>query len=191
MKLGEPPQKKPKDSFANIPKIKKAASLHDDDESVPGSRAASDEGSVKDVQKSRSHHSVGSSQNSSQAGRNGREISETLSNKFYEMKWCLLALASNIALIIFIANLESGLIIGADEETVQMVGGIMLEIVLLVSNILSIKALDNGFQVFYGNIMASKGTAIVAHKSLSRFRRKYGCMWVRPEKFYPKMVLCR
>jgi hypothetical protein len=105
--------------------------------------------------------SVGSNASSSNGEhRFAREVSETFSMKLREMKWCLLALISNILMIILVQAMVSGVVIGASKELVQTLEGIVLEILLLVSNIFTIMAMDSGLSAFFGFQMGTRGRSM-------------------------------
>ena len=62
--------------------------------------------------------SVGSSQGSSNnaAHRFAREVSETVTGKLREMKWCVLAMITNVALFVFIRYADLGLVVGISHD---------------------------------------------------------------------------
>jgi hypothetical protein len=130
------------------------------DEQISGNPpTASQTGPKSNADKRRSKNSMASS-TGSQNGRNGREISETFSNKMYEMKWCIFALICNIVLLLFVLALPGGLIVDLSKSTVAMFGCVCFEIVLLITNIISVKALDDGFQAYFGNVLSAKGVSM-------------------------------
>jgi hypothetical protein len=67
--------------------------------------------------------------------RAGREISETISTKLYEMKWCWLALIVNSVLLWLFTQLETGMRIGVAPYDVQHFGAVVVEIILLIANV--------------------------------------------------------
>ena len=104
---------------------------------------------------------VGSNASSSNGEhRFAREISETFSMKLREMKWCLLALISNVLMIVLVEAMVRGVEIDMNKETVQTIEGIVLEILLLVSNIFTVLAMDTGLSAFFGFQMATRGRSM-------------------------------
>ena len=107
--------------------------------------------------------SVGSKSSSTTAEhRFAREISETFTWKLREMKWCFLALASNIALLLTIQIFTTGegavLAIGTDVANTWE--GIVMEILLLLTNIFTIMGMDAGVSAFFGYQLATRGRSM-------------------------------
>jgi hypothetical protein len=124
------------------------------------------------AEKKRSKASMASS-TGSQSARNGREISETFSNKIYEMKWCLSAIVVNALLLSFVNSLSTGILVDVSQKTVGTYGGVLYVIVLLFSNIMTIRAMDNGFAAFFGNLLSSTGSsmAVCGFAQISSYRK--------------------
>ena len=105
--------------------------------------------------------SVGSNASSTNGEhRFAREISETFSMKLREMKWCVLALISNVLMIVLVEAMVNGVTVNLSKDTVQTIEGIVLEILLLVSNIFTVLAMDTGLSAFFGFQMATRGRSM-------------------------------
>jgi hypothetical protein len=89
-----------------------------------------------------------------------REISETFSTKIYEMKWCFAAIAINALLLFWIAELPKGMIVPIEPQYVAKVGGVIVEIILLIANVLALQAMDTGLQAYFGFILSSEGISM-------------------------------
>jgi hypothetical protein len=109
--------------------------------------------------KRRSRVSMASSA-ASRGFMSGREISETFSSKVYEMKWCLFSIAANIGLLLFFQHLADGIIVDFAQDSIIKTAGVVCIVILLVSNVVTLKAMDQGFQAYFGNIFCSKGTSM-------------------------------
>jgi len=110
--------------------------------------------------KGHSKISMGSTGSRAGALRFAREISETLSVKVFEMRWVIFSLIVNSLLIVLVSSLAVGIVVPIPQDSVAAVGGVLSEIILLVANIISIRAIDNGLQAYYGNILATKGISM-------------------------------
>ena len=77
------------------------------------------------------------------------------------MKWCALALTINAVLLWFFVSLQEGVVMQVPPDTVAHFGSVFVIIILLFSNILTITAMNHGFQAFFGNVFATKGTSMV------------------------------
>jgi hypothetical protein len=81
---------------------------------------------------------------------NAREISETFSTKFKEMTFCGIAVAVNCILIWFFYQLHNGMNVPLSLDSVTRVGAVIIEIVLLIANVLTIIAMDDGCAAYFG-----------------------------------------
>ena len=105
--------------------------------------------------------SVGSRSSSQTAEhRFAREISETLSSRLREMKWCFLALGANIAMLIAVEQFKAGSVVSLSKDTAATWEGIVMELLLLVTNIFTIMGMDAGTAAFFGFQMATKGRSM-------------------------------
>jgi hypothetical protein len=102
---------------------------------------------------STSHYSNASS---SSAYPNAREISETFNTKIKEMTFCAIAIAGNCILIWFFCQLSTGLNVTMSLDNVKHLGAVIIEIVLLIANVLTIMAMDDGCAAYFGFRLASK-----------------------------------
>ena len=102
------------------------------------------------------------SRSSSSAGehRFAREISETFTWRLREMKWCFLALISNALLLAAIRAMQEGVIISVNKALAETIDVIVLEILLLITNIFTIMAMDSGCAAFFGFQMATRGRSM-------------------------------
>jgi len=107
--------------------------------------------------------SLGTSQYSTNSVHAAREVSETFSLIFYEMRWALLSVACNAVLIWLISQLQTvdGVYLGLDEGAVHAAFGVSLEILLLIANILGLIAMDAGAAASFGYLLCQKqGTSL-------------------------------
>jgi hypothetical protein len=105
--------------------------------------------------------SMGSRTSSNNAEhRFAREISETFTWKLREMKWCLLALVSNILLLAAVDAMKNGAVVSLNKEVASTWEGIVMEILLLATNIFTILAMDSGVAAFFGFQMATRGRSM-------------------------------
>ena len=81
---------------------------------------------------------------------NAREVSESTSTKLYALKYCFLSLLTNILLILLIHSMQTGLVIGVSKDISTTFGCVVIEVLLLFSNIVTFKALDSGFTAYFG-----------------------------------------
>ncbi|KAI9356228.1 hypothetical protein DFJ73DRAFT_641146 [Zopfochytrium polystomum] len=92
----------------------------------------------------------------SQSIGNIRVVTETPSSVLAESRWALVALALNVSLIMAIIALQRTIVLPVDASLVQHYGGVTLEIVLLYSNVLTMKGLKHGASVIFGYALSSK-----------------------------------
>jgi hypothetical protein len=90
----------------------------------------------------------------------GRELSETLSTKLYEMLPCFLALVFDILLLVFVISLNGDVAIGVSTSFARSFGPVIFEVVLLFSNIFTTQAIDRGYQAYIGKTLAKHGTSM-------------------------------
>ncbi|KAJ1569151.1 hypothetical protein HK405_009222 [Cladochytrium tenue] len=102
------------------------------------------------------------STNTSHMGGNVRVISESKSTIFFEMFWCLAALSLNALLIGVVILLSEGIVVPLDAPLIQHYAGVFVEVVLLYSNILTMKALKHSASCVFGYLLsAQKGFSLV------------------------------
>ncbi|TPX30873.1 hypothetical protein SmJEL517_g05674 [Synchytrium microbalum] len=87
---------------------------------------------------------------------NARELSETLLMKIQEMKWSLAALAANCFLLWLVSSLQNGLQVPLDVSTIGTVASVVCEVVLLIANVLTLMALNDGASAYFGYLLVSK-----------------------------------
>ena len=106
-------------------------------------------------------HATGASSTNAEF-RFAREISETFSMKLRDMKWCFLAVLTNVLLLVAIRSMgtEEGIAVVANKQTIEVLEGIILVILLLATNIFTLKAMDTGLSAFFGFQMATKGRSM-------------------------------
>ena len=106
-------------------------------------------------------HATGASSTNGEH-RFAREISETFSMKLRDMKWCFMSLITNVALLVAVRFMaaDDGIPIVANKQTIDVLEGIILVILLLVTNIFAIKAMDSGLSAFFGYQFATKGRSM-------------------------------
>ncbi|KAK5666795.1 hypothetical protein BDV3_005941 [Batrachochytrium dendrobatidis] len=85
-----------------------------------------------------------------------REISETLSSKITQMRWCGLALAVNSICIYYVCRMSGGIEFPLPYTVVTSIGCVIIELVLLISNILTLRALDDGVSAWFGARLTEK-----------------------------------
>ena len=92
--------------------------------------------------------------------RFAREISETFTTRLREMKWCFLALVVNVLMLVAIRFLAKGVEIGLAIPTVETLQGIVVELLLILSNIFTVMAMDSGYSAFFGYQLATRGRSM-------------------------------
>ena len=85
-----------------------------------------------------------------------RPILEGPNAILHHMLICLVALSLNILLLIFTAQFNSDFEVPIESSILHLYGGVTLEIVLLVTNIITIVSLDRAASVVFGSFLASK-----------------------------------
>lgn len=100
--------------------------------------------------------SGGSQSNTARA----QEIGENLSVRMFQMKWTLLALLVNTLLLVLIENLQDGLVILIPISEVHSLGGVTIEIVLLIANIITLLAMDESLAAVAGLLMSRRGLSM-------------------------------
>ncbi|KAJ1549046.1 hypothetical protein HK405_010718 [Cladochytrium tenue] len=89
-------------------------------------------------------------------GGNVRVISESKSTIFFEMFWCLAALSLNALLIGVVIVLSEGIVVPLDAPLIQHYAGVFLEVVLLYSNVLTMKALKQSASCVFGYLLSAQ-----------------------------------
>ncbi|KAH9244035.1 hypothetical protein BASA81_018591 [Batrachochytrium salamandrivorans] len=82
-----------------------------------------------------------------------REISETFSTKLSEMRWCGIALVFNGICMYYVLQMSSGIAFPLAPEVVTSIGCVLVELVLLISNIITFRALDDGASAWFGSCL--------------------------------------
>ncbi|KAJ3235508.1 hypothetical protein HDU81_000388 [Chytriomyces hyalinus] len=85
-----------------------------------------------------------------------REISETWTTIVYKMRWCLMAIAINISLIIMTEIVYHKVLISMDSHTFEMYCGVVVEVVFLVSNEITNWGLNEAASCVFGYLLASR-----------------------------------
>ncbi|KAI8918907.1 hypothetical protein BC831DRAFT_481834 [Entophlyctis helioformis] len=85
-----------------------------------------------------------------------RELSETLTSKLFEMRWCICAVLVNIILIFVILSVGSGITVPVTLNISSSIGCVVLELLLLMSNIVTLAAVDDGAAAYFGHKLASR-----------------------------------
>ena len=93
---------------------------------------------------------------SATSGGSTRPLIEGPNTILHHMLICLVALALNVLLIIFTSRFNSNFEVNVQPDILHLYGGVTLEIVLLVTNIITIVALDKAASVVFGSFLASK-----------------------------------
>ncbi|KAI9337892.1 hypothetical protein DFJ73DRAFT_646329 [Zopfochytrium polystomum] len=93
---------------------------------------------------------------SSVTGSSIRTVSETPSTITWEMRWVLLAVIVNGILIYGVATLQNNTLLNIDASLITHYGGVLLEVVLLISNVITMRALKQGAAVVFGYLLCSK-----------------------------------
>jgi len=119
-----------------------------------------DDEKEKPRQKAQSRASVGSSGSRGGVLRFSREISETFSSRLYEMKWNFLSVIINALLLLWVIKLPEGMLVPLPPSSVQKVGGVIVEIILLIANVFAIKAMDHGLEAYFGHILSTRGISM-------------------------------
>ena len=92
--------------------------------------------------------------------RFAREISETFTIRLREMKWCILALACNVLMLVAVRAMATGVVVNLQINLVQTLEGIVMELLLLITNLLTIVAMDTGYSAFFGYQLATRGRSM-------------------------------
>ncbi len=87
---------------------------------------------------------------------NARELSESFSTKLKEMKWIAISLGVNLGLLILVFKMSSGIEIPFPKSTIETFGSIVVEVLLLLANVITFKALDNASAALFGSLFAAK-----------------------------------
>ena len=93
---------------------------------------------------------------SATSGSSTRPLIEGPNAILNHMLICLVALALNVLLIVFTSRFNSDFEVSIGPDILHLYGGVTLEIVLLVTNIITIIALDKAASVVFGSFLASK-----------------------------------
>jgi hypothetical protein len=92
--------------------------------------------------------------------RFAREVSETFTWRLREMKWCFIALISNALLFAAIRAMANGVVIAVNKQLTETLDVIVFEILLLITNIFTILAMDSGCAAYFGFQMATRGRSM-------------------------------
>jgi hypothetical protein len=92
----------------------------------------------------------------SSAGGSIRPLVESRNTILYHMTLGLFALALNVLLLSLTAQFNTDFTLAVDPLLLQIYGGVFLEIILLISNIITIIALDKAASVIFGSFLTSK-----------------------------------
>ncbi|ORY38823.1 hypothetical protein BCR33DRAFT_720495 [Rhizoclosmatium globosum] len=108
---------------------------------------------------------MASRQSQSSLGTSGfmREITETWSTIIKQMKWSLLSVALNGGLLGLLHTAEKGVVLNLSDVFVNQFGGIILLVVLLISNSVTIWSLNESASCLLGYMLSShSGFSFVA-----------------------------
>ncbi|KAI9356213.1 hypothetical protein DFJ73DRAFT_623214 [Zopfochytrium polystomum] len=100
----------------------------------------------------------GNSQSITSSTANGsvRTVSETTSTIAYEMRWVLCSILMNGVLIYAVIVLQQNTLLQIDASLISHYGGVFIEVVLLLSNLVTMRALQQGAAVVFGYLLCSK-----------------------------------
>jgi hypothetical protein len=87
---------------------------------------------------------------------NARELSETVGSKTKEVVIIIVVAIFNLLIIILGRAMMDGIQMQLPPSAVQYAGGVVLELVLLISNVLTIYVMDIGATIFIANLLTSK-----------------------------------
>nr|KAJ3421776.1 hypothetical protein HK105_002333 [Polyrhizophydium stewartii] len=87
---------------------------------------------------------------------NAREISETFTTKLFEMRWCAIALVTNVFFMYYVLQMPKGIMIPLPDGVVTSIGCVVAELILLISNVITFRALDDGASAWFGAQLTSK-----------------------------------
>lgn len=87
---------------------------------------------------------------------NAKEVSESYSTVLLEMKWCFLSLVVNSSLLFFINIINGGFRIDISKDVATTFGCVIIEVLLLITNIVTFMALNSGCAAFFGSKIVSK-----------------------------------
>ncbi|KAJ3346756.1 hypothetical protein HDU91_006960 [Kappamyces sp. JEL0680] len=85
-----------------------------------------------------------------------KELTESVSHRIRRMKWALLSIICNMLLLIFISPMRSGVLIPLSPDTVMHIGAVIVELVLLLTNIITLMGMDDGMATMFGYWMSLK-----------------------------------
>lgn len=103
-----------------------------------------------------------SNSTASASGRHhAHEIGETFSFRLLRMKWTFLAFIVNITLLVYFLDLLDGIILPIPMSQLHAVGGVSLELVLLVTNVITELALEEAFAAVAGYLLTRHGLSMV------------------------------
>ncbi|KAJ3201784.1 hypothetical protein HDU82_007877 [Entophlyctis luteolus] len=85
-----------------------------------------------------------------------REITETWTVITLKMKWSILAVVFNGLLIVLLSKLRVGVQTSIDESIIQNYGGVIVELVLLICNIITIWSLEEAASCIFGYLLCQK-----------------------------------
>ncbi|KAJ3071644.1 hypothetical protein HDU98_005003 [Podochytrium sp. JEL0797] len=128
----------------------------DDDDEEPTAEPSKLGAKSSEDKTRRSARSAMSNASSMGASSTVREITETWTVIAQKMKWSILALILNGALIIFLNAIRIGLVVDIDAVLIGNYGGVMLELVLLICNIVSIWSLEEAASCVFGYLLSQK-----------------------------------
>jgi hypothetical protein len=83
------------------------------------------------------------------------EISETLVSKLYFIKWVFLSLLVNSMMYLWMVSIVDGISVSVNLELLETLGTAIFEIIMLLSNIITLKAMDDAFAFICANIICN------------------------------------
>ncbi|TPX34475.1 hypothetical protein SmJEL517_g02827 [Synchytrium microbalum] len=140
--------------------------------------------------------SQSASRSSFTTSTNAQEICETLFMKLLAMKNCILALVINSGLLWLTIMLSVGLPVQLSSRAVETFGPVVVEICLLISNLVTILAMDDALAIFFGRLFVSPqgySLAICGFAQASTFSKWQFCSNLslnsRARKFLSRLSL--
>jgi hypothetical protein len=118
--------------------------------------AVMQKGSQESFEHQRDTRSLNSGLTGQSLASSGREISESTTMKFYDMRWCFLSLIINLLLLVLQLKMKTGLVVPIAHSLVSVVGTVILELLFLLANIIALVALDSGASIYFGRLLSSK-----------------------------------
>lgn len=85
-----------------------------------------------------------------------RELSEQFGSKLFEMKWVWISFVVNAVLLYYLREMGNGVVLEISISTLETFGTVAIELLLLIANIITFHALNDGAAALFGYRLASK-----------------------------------